>query len=52
VEVNGNWEQFYERVLQIPPQTGRDHICVRFTHPGNAGGLMNLDLLQFLPPQQ
>lgn len=52
VEVNGNWEQFYERIVRIPAQTGRDHICIRFTHPAQAGGLMNLDLIHFLPPAE
>jgi cytochrome c len=52
VEVNGNWEQFYERVLPMPAQTGRDHVCIRFTHPGQASGLMNLDLVEFLPRKE
>ena len=52
VEVNGQWEQFYERILELPAQTGRGDLCVRFTHPGGAGGLMNLDLVHFLPPVQ
>lgn len=47
VEVNGSWEQFYERILPLPKQTDRADVCIRFTHPGNAGGLMNLDLVEF-----
>ncbi len=48
VEVNGHWEKFYERVVDLPPTGGRHDLVVRFTHPGNASGLMNLDALHFL----
>ncbi|MFM7073587.1 MAG: PQQ-dependent sugar dehydrogenase, partial [Planctomycetota bacterium] len=47
VEVNGHWEKFYERVVELPPTSGRHDLVVRFTHPGNASGLMNLDSLHF-----
>ncbi len=50
VEVNGQWEEFYERKLSLKnPETGaalitgRHDLVVVFTHPNRAGGLMNLD---------
>ncbi len=57
VEVNGQWEEFYERTLVLRnPETGaplvegRHDLIVRFTHPQNAGGLMNLDSIHVRPP--
>jgi cytochrome c len=47
VEVNGHWEKFYERTVDLPPTRGRHDLIVRFTHPGNASGLMNLDTVHF-----
>lgn len=49
VQVNGNWEAFYDRTVPIVPTSGRHDVVVVFTHPGGAGGLMNLDSLSFLP---
>ena len=61
VEVNGNWEDFYERTVDLTncvtptedaqPATcsGRHDLFVVFTHPDGAGGLMNLDAIRFLP---
>ena len=48
VQVNGEWEKFYERTVDLPETRGRHDLIVRFVHPGNAGGLMNLDSIQFL----
>lgn len=48
IEVNGQWEQFYDRIVDLPESTGRHDIFVRFTHPQQAGGLMNLDSIGFL----
>ncbi|MFM8735214.1 MAG: PQQ-dependent sugar dehydrogenase [Pirellulales bacterium] len=45
IDVNGHWEQFYERVLEVPETKGRHDLIVRFVHPDNASGLMNLDWL-------
>ncbi|MEZ6126681.1 MAG: carbohydrate-binding protein [Planctomycetaceae bacterium] len=50
VEVNGQWENFYERRVQLPPVTGHHDLFVVFTHPAKAGGLMNLDALIFPAP--
>jgi cytochrome c len=47
VEVNGQWEQFYDRAVPLPPTTGRHDVVVRFTHPQQAGGLCNLDTVVF-----
>lgn len=55
VEVNGDWEDFYQRQLDwnsldAPPE-GRHDLIIRFTHPsGSGGGLMNLDKIEFLKP--
>ena len=48
VEVNGQWEQFYERVVTLPAMAGRHDLWIRFTHPQQASGLMNLDSVEFL----
>ena len=61
VDVNGNWEEFYERRVELSkssgsvgdandgPDTisGRHDLVVVFTHPDRAGGLMNLDAIDF-----
>lgn len=47
VEVNGQWEKFYDREVDLPATQGRHDLIVRFTHPGNASGLMNLDSVHF-----
>ena len=49
VEVNGQWEQFYERTVSAGEHSGRRDLFIRFTHPQQAGGLMNLDSIEFLP---
>jgi cytochrome c len=49
VEVNGQWEQFYEKTAEIPERKGRHDVFIRFVHPQNAGGLMNLDSIDFEP---
>jgi len=60
VEVNGQWEEFYERTVvfnkDLPatddkaasPISGQHDLVVVFTHPAKASGLMNLDSLQFI----
>ncbi len=47
VEVNGAWEKFYEKTVDLPETKGRHDLYIRFTHPGQAGGLMNLDSIHF-----
>ena len=49
IQVNGQWEQFYEKTVDIPETQGRHDLFIRFTHPGQAGGLMNLDSIYFHP---
>ena len=51
VEVNGAWDKWYDRTVQLPVTQGRHDVVLKFTHPNNAGGLMNLDSVNFLPPQ-
>ena len=47
VEVNGQWEQFYERAASWEPVTGRHDVFIVFTHPQQAGGMMNLDSVRW-----
>ncbi len=47
VEVNGQWEQFYERRVELMKTAGRHDVIIRFVHPNRAGGLMNLDSVLF-----
>mgnify|MGYP002336321294 CR=1 FL=1 len=47
VEVNGSWEQFYARAIELEPATGRDDLFVVFKNAKNRGGLMNIDSLDF-----
>lgn len=47
VEVNGQWEQFYARKVELTKASGRHDLIIRFVHPNKAGGLMNLDSVQF-----
>lgn len=48
IMVNGDWEKFYDRTVEFDAVSGRHDLIVRFTHPGQAGGLMNLDSIDFL----
>ena len=48
VEVNGNWEQFYDKSVELPELTGRHDLFIRFVNEKNRGGLMNLDSVNFL----
>ena len=66
VEVNGSWEEFYERSVVFDhatsitsdseetstPVTGRHDLIILFTHPNKASGLMNLDSIKFEQRQQ
>ena len=49
VEVNGKWEEFYERTTDLPETKGRHDLFFVFTHPNKSGGLMNLDSIHFQP---
>lgn len=49
IEVNGEWEKFYDRIVELTPSTGRHDVVLKFVHPTNAGGLMNVDAVHFLP---
>jgi hypothetical protein len=35
--------------VDVGNRVGRRDLFIRFTHPGQAGGLMNLDAIEFLP---
>jgi cytochrome c len=47
VEVNGQWEPFYERSVGLPPTSGWHDVVVRFTHPQQVGGLLDIDTVSF-----
>ncbi len=49
IEVNGEWELFYDRKLTLLDVEGRHDLCVCFVHPQRAGGLMNIDSVYFGP---
>ena len=49
VEVNGQWEQFYEKMVDLKETLGRHDVYICFVHPQKAGGLMNLDSVYFQP---
>jgi len=52
VEVNGQWETFYERSATWAPVNGRHDVFLRFSHPQQAGGMMNLDSFRWDPVQR
>lgn len=47
VEVNGAWEKFYEKSVDLPETKGRHDVYFVFVHPNKAGGLMNVDSINF-----
>ncbi|HEY0985160.1 PQQ-dependent sugar dehydrogenase [Schlesneria sp.] len=47
VEVNGDWERWYNRTVPIQGPEGSHDLYVLFVHPAKAGGLMNLDSIRF-----
>ncbi len=49
IEVNGKWEEFYDRTVEIPAQTGRHELYFKFVNEKSPGGLMNLDTIHFQP---
>lgn len=49
VEVNGHWEKWYEKQVDLKSAAGRHDLIVVFTHPNKAQGLMNLDSIHFHP---
>jgi cytochrome c len=50
VEVNGHWEKWYEKQVELKKSTGRHDLIILFTHPNRAQGLMNLDSVHFHSP--
>ena len=47
IEVNGQWEQWYDRHVDLTKTSGHHDVIIRFVHPQLAGGLMNLDSIHF-----
>lgn len=47
IEVNGQWEQFYDKWIELPAERERGDVYVVFVHPQGASGLMNLDSITF-----
>lgn len=47
IEVNGQWEEFYDKIITLEPTTGTDDLFLVFQNEKNRGGLMNVDSLTF-----
>ena len=47
VEVNGQWEEFYDKIITLEATTGTDDLFLVFQNEKNRGGLMNVDSLTF-----
>jgi hypothetical protein len=47
--VNGEWEKWYEKTVELKPTTGHCDLFVRFVNPQNRNALMNLDSIDFQP---
>lgn len=47
VEVNGSWESFYDKQIEVTPNEGRDSVFFVFKNEQNRGGLMNIDWVEF-----
>lgn len=47
VEVNGSWEDFEEKRIELTSGAGSDSVYLVFKNPVNRGGLMNIDSLTF-----
>ena len=47
VEVNGQWEEFYDKLITLEPTTGTDDLFLVFQNEKDRGGLMNVDSLTF-----
>ena len=47
VEVNGQWEEFYEKIITLESTTGTDDLFLVFQNEKNRDGLMNVDSLTF-----
>ncbi len=47
VEINGAWEVFYDKQIELTAAHGRDDLFIVFKHPLHRNGLMNIDSLNF-----
>jgi cytochrome c len=47
VEVNGDWEAFSKKVVELTPTTDRGDLYFVFQNEQNRGGLMNVDSITF-----
>jgi hypothetical protein len=45
--VNGSWEDFRDKKIELQPTQGRDSLLLIFKNETNRGGLMNIDSLTF-----
>lgn len=50
VEVNGDWESFYEKVVSWQPVDAKEDLYFVFRNEAKPSGLMNLDAIEFLRP--
>jgi len=49
LEPNGAWEDWFDLEAKIRDPGGPHDLFVLFSNPGAAGGLMNIDSMEFLP---
>jgi hypothetical protein len=49
VEVNGKWEEFYQKETAVEKTDTPEDVFAVFIHEQNQGGLMNVDWVEFLP---
>jgi cytochrome c len=47
VDVNGDWDGWYERSMAIEPTVDRADLVFEAINPQNRGGLMNIDSVRF-----
>jgi cytochrome c len=49
VDVNGDWDGWYERSMKLEPTVERADLYFETLNPTNRGGLMNIDSVRFDP---
>jgi cytochrome c len=49
VDVNGDWDGWYERSMKLEPTVDRADLYFETLNPTNRGGLMNIDSIRFDP---
>jgi hypothetical protein len=52
VEVNGDWEQFYLREIEVEANMVTADLFLVFVNKKNRSGLMNIDWIELLPAKE